>query len=425
MRAGTLKIRCERGRRQRVCLLVCSAAATLLWGCASAAGPAAPSGVATGLDVLLRDNARVLAGRRVGLITNHTGMDRNGSSGIQLLHAHPNVRLVALFGPEHSITGHVDAGERVVDGRDEKTGLPVYSLYGGTRRPTAEMMRNIDVLVFDIQDIGTRYYTYIWTMTLAMQSAAEFDREFVVLDRPNPVGGRLVQGNVLDTAFATFVGLYPVPMRHGMTVGEMARYVNEEFDIGARLTVVPVDGWRRDMLFDETNLPWVRPSPNMPSLESALHYPGTCLFEGTNLSVGRGTEIAYQQIGAPWLNAPAIVERLQRYGLPGVRFEAVTFTPRSPADNKYDGQTIPGIRFITTDREVYDPTRAGVAAVIEIHREHGDTLTFRVSHFDRLAGTRAVREGVLAGESLATITASWDAQLARFNAIRERYLIYP
>jgi len=420
-------------RRQRVLPLILM----LLAGCAPVVpgAAAAPSRqVVTGLDVLLRDGPPpALAGKRLGLLTNHTGIStrpapgRNGRRpiNIDLMRADTRLNLVALFSPEHSITGEVLAGVRVDSGRDDVSGLPIHSLYGATRVPTPEMLRGIDVLVFDIQDIGTRYYTYVWTMAEAMKAAARDHKEFAVLDRPNPIGGDIVQGNVLDPAFSTLVGLYPVPMRHGMTPGEIARFVNTEHGINAKLTVIPMEGWKRSTWFEQTGLPWLAPSPNMPSVESALHYPGTCLFEGVNLSVGRGTPLAFQQVGAPWLNAGAIAARLNERMIPGVRFEATTFTSRTPGDAKYDGVQVNGLRFVATDRAVYDPTRAAVAVLVEIRKLHGDSLRFTNSHFDRLAGTNHVREMIVAGETVERITATWPAQRANFETARRRYLLYP
>ena len=395
---------------------------------ALACAPAAPDDrVLTGLDVLVRDSMAPLRGLRVGLITNHTGVATVGDStvsGIDLLHASPNIELVKLFGPEHSISGRVNAGEAVGDERDPGTGLPVYSLYGETRRPTPEMLAGLDALLFDIQDVGSRYYTYAWTMALALQAAAQAGLTFVVLDRPNPIGGELVQGDVLDTAFASFVGLHAVPMRHGLTVGELAGLLNGELGWGARLTVIPVENWHRNQWYDDTGLSWVPPSPNMPSLESATHYPGTCLFEGTNLSVGRGTEAAFQQIGATWLDSDALVGRLQAQHIPGVRFEALRFTPHQPGDDKFPEQEVRGVRFVTTDRAAYDPARTAIAALVEIRALHPDSLRFQAAHFDRLAGTDQVRQQLLAGRSAAEITAPWAAQLQRFDAIRRKYLLY-
>ncbi|MGH7444954.1 MAG: exo-beta-N-acetylmuramidase NamZ family protein, partial [Longimicrobiales bacterium] len=374
---------------------------------------------------LIEEGAGVLRGLRVGLITNHTGTTADGSrSTIDVLNEHPDLQLVALFSPEHGIRGAAEAGESVASGRDARTGLPIHSLYGETRAPTAAMLEGIDALVFDIQDIGARYYTYIWTMALALQAAAEHDRLFVVLDRPNPIGGTLVHGNVLDPEFATFVGLYPVPMRHGMSVGEMARFINAEYDIGARLHVVTAIGWQRDQWLDQTAMRWQPPSPNMPTLESAAHYPGTCLFEGTNLSVGRGTPAAFQQIGAPWLDAAAVVARLRALRLPGVAFDAVTFTPHQPGDGKYADTLSYGVRYTVTDRAHYDPTHTAIATLAAIQAMHPDSLQFRVSHFDRLAGTDAVRTAILAGASAADITAGWAAQLEAFRARSAPYLLY-
>jgi uncharacterized protein YbbC (DUF1343 family) len=380
--------------------------------------------VRSGIDVLLAGDLAALQGKRVALVTNHTGKNAAGESSIDLLHRAPGVELVALFSPEHGIRGEAEAGERVESGRDQATGLPIHSLYGETRKPTAAMLEGVDLLVFDIQDIGTRYYTYVWTMALVLQAAAEQGLEFMILDRPNPLGGVLAQGNVLEPEQASFVGLYPVPMRHGLTAGELARLLNGEYGIGAELIVIPVEGWRRAEWFDETGLPWTAPSPNMPSLESATHYPGTCLYEGTNLSVGRGTEAAFQQIGAPWLDHEELARRLNARGLPGARFEPVLFTPERPGDGKFGGEVVRGVRFVATDRGVYDSTVAAIAALVEIRALHPERLEWRTSHFDRLAGTDRVRKQIVAGADIETITAGWSAELARFEAVRGRYLLY-
>jgi uncharacterized protein YbbC (DUF1343 family) len=382
-----------------------------------------------GAEVLVEERLDLVRGRRVGLITNHTGIVRaaDGTVGstIDLLHDHPEVELVALFGPEHGIRGTAEAGVAVDSSVDPATSLPVHSLYGGTRKPTPEMLAGVDVLLFDIQDIGSRYYTYVWTMTLAMEAAADAGIPFVVLDRPNPVRGDVVQGNVLDAEYATFVGRFPVPMRHGLTPGEMARLVAGEFGTGdpALLEVVPAEGWRRAMSFESTGLPWVAPSPNMPDVVSALHYPGTCLFEGTVLSVARGTDRPFQQIGAPWLDGVALAEALNGYGLPDARFEAVEFVPRDPGDGKFGGEVVQGVRFVSTGPG-YDPTRAAIAALVEAYRLAGDRWSWREAHFDRLAGTDAVRRGVEAGAGLEAITAEWEGQLAAFQSLRSRYLLY-
>lgn len=394
------------------------------------AAAAAIGAIALGVDVLLRDSVHLVRGRRVGLITNHTGVSSSADpegervSTIDRLHRSAELQLVALYSPEHGIRGQAAEGERIDSGRDAATGLPIHSLYSADRKPTPEMLRGVDMLVFDIQDIGARYYTYVWTMTLAMEAAGEAGIPFLVLDRPNPIGGRLVQGNVLDTAYATFVGLHPVPMRHGLTAGEMARVARGELGVAVDLTVIPMDGWRRSDWYDDTGLAWLAPSPNMPSLASATHYPGTCLFEGTNLSVGRGTDAAFQHVGAPWLDAAAISARLNDLGLPGVRFEAVTFTPRAPSDGKFGDEEVQGIRFVATDRDRYDPTRAAIAVLVEVQRAHPERLAWHVSHFDRLAGTDRVRESVIAGASLDEIVGSWDEQVRQFERTRAPYLLY-
>lgn len=381
----------------------------------------APDSVRPGIDVLLAGDLAALRDRRVGLITNHTGKTRNGTSTIDALHADPRVNLVALFAPEHGIRGAMEAGVPIETERDSKTGLPIYSLYGQTQTPTAEMLANLDVLVFDIQDIGTRYYTYPWTMALALKAAAQHGKRFVVLDRPNPIGGDIVQGNVNDTL--TFVGLYKVPMRHGMTVGELAQMVNAEDKLRADLVVIPADGWRRSVWYDYTGLPWIAPSPNMQTLEAATHYPGTCLFEGTNLSVGRGTPIAFEQIGAPWLDNQSLIRRLDAYQFQGVRFQAVEFTPAKPGDGKYDGQVVRGVRFVVTDRDLYDPTHVAIAVLVEIRKLHKEQFEWAAS-FDRLVGNSRVKRQVESSATQAAIIAGWEALADRFEIARARYLIY-
>ena len=376
-----------------------------------------------GIEVLLSDSIHLVQGRRAGLITNHTGVDRQGMSSIDLLHQDARLELVALYSPEHGIRGQAEAGERVESGVDPRTGLPIHSLYGSTRKPTPEMLEGVEVLLFDIQDIGARYYTYVYTMALGMEAAGEAGIPFVVLDRPNPIGGAEVQGNVLDPAFASFVGMYPIPMRHGMTPAELARLFRGEFDVEVELRVAALSRWSRSDGFGDTGLPWIAPSPNMPSVESARHYPGTCLFEGTNLSVGRGTPIAFQQIGAPWLDGEALAANLSRYGIPGVRFEPVRFVPENPGDGKHGGVEVGGVRLVATAQE-YDPTEAAVAALIEAAALSGDRWEWREAAFDRLAGTDRLRLEIDAGASLAEARAGWESDLSRFLRVRERHLLY-
>jgi uncharacterized protein YbbC (DUF1343 family) len=384
---------------------------------------AAREEIRPGIDVLLADSLHLVQGLRAGLITNHTGLDREGRSSIDRLAEHADVELVALFSPEHGIEGRVEAGVSVSSLTDERTGLPIHSLYGDTRRPTAEMLEGIDILLFDLQDVGARYYTYVYTMAYAMEEAGRHGIPFVVLDRPNPIGGEAVQGNVLDSAFSTFVGLYPLPMRHGMTPGELARLYVGAFGIDVDLSVVPVSGLRRTTLFDATGLPWVPPSPNMPSLASALAYPGTCLFEGTPLSVGRGTDRAFQWVGAPWLDGAALAAALNAYDFSGVRFEAASFTPRGAGDGKFEGVEVHGVRVIPEDPS-FDAPRVGVAMVLEAYRMSGDRWSWNVAHFDRLAGTDALRAGIEAGKRLEELTATWEDEILAFRTLREPYLIY-
>ena len=422
-----------RVRRRTGALLVLGAALAAAGAALVGLGRGAPAGgraasgaqvTRPGIDVLLADSLHLVAGRRVGLVTNHTGISADGTPSIDLLSGHPEIELVALFSPEHGIRGTAAPGERIDDAVDAATGLPVYSLYGATRRPTPAMLEGIEVLLFDIQDIGARYYTYVYTMAYAMEAAGEAGLPFVVLDRPNPIGGELVQGNVLDPAFASFVGLYPLPMRHGMTPGELARLFRGHFGVEAELTVVPMANWRRGMDFADTGLPWRPPSPNLPDLESAFHYPGTCLFEGTNLSVGRGTARAFQWVGAPWLDGERLAAVLSGAGLPGVRFHPARFVPEDPGDAKFDRTEVRGVRLEVTDPGSYDPTRTAVTMLVEARRIAGGEWEWNTAHFDRLAGSAGLREGIEAGVAPDALVAEWGTALEGFAGARERSLIY-
>ena len=391
---------------------------------AGAQSPESPQSlVRPGIEVLLSDSLDLVRGRRVGLVTNHTGRGRDGTPSIDLLADHPEVDLVALFSPEHGIRGSAEAGEHVASGVDSRTGLPVHSLYGETVRPTDEMLDGIEVLLFDIQDVGARYYTYLSTMALAMEEAGERGISFVVLDRPNPIGGDPVQGNILRPEFSSFVGLYPMPMRHGLTAGEFARMAVGEFGVEVNLSVAVAEGWTRTMPYQDTGIPWVAPSPNMPSVESALHYPGTCLFEGTPMSVGRGTDRAFQQVGAPWLDEDALAARLNALEVPGANFAATRFTPSAPGDGKFGGVEVGGVRVEATGVD-YDPTVAALALLVETRAMSGDRWSWRDSHFDRLAGTDELRLAVEAGATYAELSAEWGTGLTEFLAQRAPYLLY-
>lgn len=389
------------------------------------AAPQAPPGaVSPGVEQFLADVPAAVRGKRVGLITNHTGVDARGVSIIDRVFAARQVKLVALFGPEHGIRGTAADGAKIASGTDAKTRLPIFSLYGETRRPTRRMLADVDALVFDIQDIGARPYTYISTMGLAMRAAEEKGIPFVVLDRPNPIGGHIVEGNTLDTAFRSFTGMFPIAIRHGMTTGELARMFNTRFGIGAELIVVPMRGWRRDMWFDETGLPWVKPSPNIRRLETAIHYPGTVFVEATNLSEARGTDRALEQAGAPWLRARAVADSMNAMGLPGIRFEATRFTSARRAA-KYPGQTVPAVRFVLTDRETYRPVSTALRFIALVRRMHPNHFRWqeRGAGFDRLAGTDALRRAIEGGR-LEELLRTWEAEAEEFGRLRGEFLMY-
>lgn len=392
-------------------------------GSKGAAEAAAPEVVRPGIEVLLSDSIHLVRGKRVGLITNHTGIDHTGKPTIDLLFEHPDVELVALYAPEHGIRGAEQAGARIESTVDEETGVPIHSVYGASQRFSPEMLEGVDVLLFDIQDVGVRYYTYPSTMAYGMEAAGAAGIPFLVLDRPNPVRGDVVQGNVLDPAYSSFVGLYPVPMRHGMTVGELARLMVGEFGIDVELRVAPMDGWRREMTFDLTGLPWRKPSPNMPTLESALAYAGTCLFEATPISVGRGTEHAYQWVGAPWLDGAELAAALNAREIPGVRFEPATFTPFEAGDRKFEGVEVQGVMLVPLASD-YDAPRAGIATMVEVRTRSGDQWAWREGAMDRLSGTDRIRMAIEGGQDTDEIMVGWDEELAAFRRRREPYLIY-
>jgi uncharacterized protein YbbC (DUF1343 family) len=378
------------------------------------------SSVRPGIDVLFADSIDLVAHRRVGLLTNQTGVDRTGTGDLERL-LEAGVQVSAIFSPEHGYRGILDRDD-IGHGVDSATGIPIYSLYGRVRSPTRDMLATIDVLLIDLQDIGARPYTYISTALGAMRAAQPAGVPVVILDRPNPIGGVAVQGPILDTAFASFVGMLPVALRHGMTLGELALFGNLVLDIRADVTVVPVAGWTRDQWFDDTGLPWVRPSPNMPSLESATHYPGLVLFEGTALSVGRGTTVAFQVIGAPWLRPPEVIAALGT--TPGVEVADTTVMPTTPSDGKFDGVPLPSVRLRVLDRGLYDPTATAVALLVAIRSVHPDRLQIDPQRFDRLAGSDELREAVARGEAPTRIAAAWESQRPGFLRLRQRVLVY-
>ena len=378
--------------------------------------------VRPGIEMFLENLPQQVRGARVGLITNHAGIDRSGASDIDLIAAHKELKLVALFAAEHGIRGTAAAGERVKDDRDAKTGVPIYSLYQAEDRgPTPAMLESVDVLVYDLPEVGGRTWTYVSTMALSMQAAARKNIPFVVLDRPNPIGGEIVEGALLEPAFKSFVGMYPIPARHGMTVGELATFFNKAFGIGVNLIVVRTANWRRAQWFTDTGLPWRNPSPNLRSPAALNNYPGTVYFEGTNLTEGRGTDRPFEQIGAPWLDAAAVVKAMDEQRLPGIRFEAISVTVDRGAA-KFPGQTIPAIRFIVTHRETYRPVRTALLLIDAIRRRHPDDFAWGKS-IDRLTGSDKARLAIDGG-ALPLLLAQWDREAAAFRDDRKPYLLY-
>lgn len=343
----------------------------------------------------------------MGLITNPTGVHSNLTSTVDLLHRHPQVHLVALFGPEHGVRGEVQDGISIPSTTDPATGLPVYSLYGETRRPTPAMLQGLEALVFDLQDVGVRFYTYLTTLALAMEAAAEQGLSFVVLDRPNPITGVRVEGPLLDLRFRSFIGYLPIPLRHGLTLGELAIWFNRFGGIGVDLTVVPLQGWSRTMWFDQTGLPWIPPSPNMPTLETATVYPGTCLFEGTNLSEGRGTPRPFEWLGAPWLDGAAWAAAFNARNLPGVRCRPIHFIPTF---SKYAGERCGGVQVHVCDRDRFEAVRTGLHLLETARAQAPDRFAWEASHFDRLMGTDRVRQALDAGQPMDELVAEWTAE---------------
>jgi uncharacterized protein YbbC (DUF1343 family) len=380
------------------------------------------SAVRPGIEVFLANIPARLRGKRVGLITNNSGIDRARTSDIDLIAHHKDLRLVALFAPEHGIRGDAEAGATVDDEKDPRTGVPVYSLYKTEdNAPTAAMLKDVDVIVYDLQEVGGRTWTYVSTMALSMQAAARRKIPFVVLDRPNPIGGEIVEGALLDPKFKSFVGMYPIPARHGLTVGELATLFNTRYGIGADLIVIRAANWKRSQWQDQTGLPWVNPSPNLRSLAALNNYPGTVYFEGTSVSEGRGTDRPFEQIGAPWLKAEQVATAMNDMHLPGVRFEATTLQV-SPTAAKYKGATMPGIRFVVTDRQAYRPVRTSLLLIDEIRRQHPADFKWTGS-IDRLTGSDKVRLAIEGG-TLPALLDEWDREAAQFRASSKAFQLY-
>jgi uncharacterized protein YbbC (DUF1343 family) len=404
-------------------------------------------GTKLGVDVLFEKRLDLIRGKRVGLITNPTGLDGKLSSIIERFRTHPDVKLVALYGPEHGVRGNAQAGEYVPFYFDEQFQLPVFSLYGQSQKPPAdmltriddymrefdtkqvgktverEMLKSVEVMVFDLQDVGTRVYTYVATMAYAMQAAAESGIPFIVLDRPNPIGGVTMEGPILEyPKHSSFIGLYPVPCRHAMTAGELAQLFNGKFlTKPVKLTVVPMENWSRSAWFDQTGLPWTLPSPNMPTLDTATVYPGQVLLEGTNLSEGRGTTRPFEFFGAPWIDGYALTRDLNALGLPGVKFREVWFTPTF---SKFKGERCGGSQLHVTDRESFRSVTTILAILQVVKKLYGGKLELHADYFDKVMGTSSVREAFERGDGYEKIVASFTAGIEEFAKSREPFLLY-
>ncbi|MBN1876685.1 MAG: DUF1343 domain-containing protein [Anaerolineae bacterium] len=383
--------------------------------------------IRTGLMILLHKKLHLLNGRRVGLVTHPAAVlpDLTGTADA-LLRA--GVQLVALFGPEHGLSGAVADGATVADGVDPRTGLPVYSLYGEHKTPTPEMLKGVDVLIFDMQDVGVRFYTYLSTLFYVLKGAVNANKPVIVLDRPNPINGITQEGPLLAPEFTSFVGTLNVVIRHGLTMGELAQYINAEYNLNVDLTVIPMQGWQRAMWFDETGLPWVPTSPAMPHLSTTTVYPGMCFLEGTNVSEGRGTALPFEICGAPWIDGQVLADALNAQALPGARFRPTHFVP---SDSKYKGELCSGIQIHVTDRNALRPVTLGLHLLATLHTLYPETFTWlRQSwegahpHIDLLLGTDQVRGALDNQTSVDDIVASWEQERKEFTQTAALYHLY-
>ena len=392
---------------------------------------ARPRTVSLGIDRLLGPDRQLVAGRRVGLVCNPASIDSSFRHTADRLVQDPDVTVSAIFGPQHGFRS--DLQDNMIEtphARDARRRVPIFSLYSETREPTAEMLREVDVLVIDLQDVGTRVYTYIYTMANCMRAAARHGVHVVVCDRPNPIGGEEVEGNLLQPAYASFVGQFPIPLRHGMTIGEIARLFNDAYGIGASLDVVPLEGWRRSMYHDDTGVPWVIPSPNLPTLDSAIVYPGAVLFEGTGLSEGRGTTRPFELIGAPWIDGERLADAMNARGLPGVHFRPAFF---EPTFQKHAKQTCGGCQVHVLDRSAFRPVRTAVELMAEFRQQDPARFAWRKPPYeyeqdkqpiDILYGSDQLRAALDEGGDVGPLIASWAPDEEAFRRTREGYLIY-
>lgn len=384
-----------------------------------------------GLEKILDDPKSVLGGLRVGLICNQASVDRRYRHAADLFYKHEDINLVALFGPQHGIRGDVqDNMVETAHALDAETGLPIYSLYSETRQPTAEMLKDLDALVFDLQDVGCRVYTFIYTMANAMKACAEFNKKMFVLDRPNPIGGICVEGNSLEKGNESFVGQYPIPMRHGLTVGELAEFFNHEFAINCRLEVIKMDGWAREYYLDETDSPWAMPSPNIPTVDTTVVFPATVYLEGTQVSEGRGTTRPFEIVGAPFINGRKLAEELQSQELRGITFRPVQFLPTF---QKHAGKNCGGVFLHVTDRKIFEPVITGLAIVKFIYELYPNDFkwkdtpyeyVFDRNPFDVISGNLQTRKFIENNSSVSEIKSSWQKDVDDFKALSSKYLLY-
>lgn len=384
-----------------------------------------------GIERLLTDKLDLLAGARVGLVCNQASVDHKFRHVADLFHDHAEINLTTLFGPQHGIRG--DVQDNMVEtghARDRKTGLPIYSLYSETREPTVEMLREVDVIVFDLQDVGTRIYTFVYTLANCMRAARKFGKKVIACDRPNPINGVQIEGVVLDPAFASFVGQFPIATRHGMTVCELGRMFNEKFGIGCDLECIEMTGWSRELWYDRTDGPWVLPSPNMPTLDAATVFPGSVHLEGTQMSEGRGTTRPFELVGAPYVDADKFAAALNALGLTGVYFRSCVFLPTF---QKHAGKACGGVQIHVTDRDTFEPALTGIAVVKTAFDLYGDDFKWKEppyeyeydrNPFDLISGTSKVREAIEQGTALESLKASWEAPLAEFASLRQGFLLY-
>ena len=389
-------------------------------------------GVKTGADILISEKIDLIANKRIGIITNHTAILSNGTHLVDTLFSKNNIKIISLFGPEHGIRGDAPDGLTISDGIDSKTGLPVYSLYGKTRKPTKEMLADIDILIFDIQDIGARFYTFISTMYYGIQAAAENNIPIIILDRPNPINGNLVEGPILNSEYKSFVGIAEIPIRHGMTVGELSLYFNQKNVLGtdttASLDIIKMKNWERSNYSDQTKLPWITPSPNMPNIETAIVYPGICLLEGTNISEGRGTETPFLQFGSPFINSKNVINELTKLGMNGCLLSEIEFTPIAIPNKsmhpKYLGEKCQGIKIKITDRNNFNPVDFGVKLIYVFNKLYPENFTFRDNWIDKLWGSDRLRKQVIANVLPENIISNYMKELNEFIEIRKDFLLY-